>query len=56
VHDDVERLISEVRTHPRREPVDREVTHILVALALAQFLRGVFERVVHGIERIDLLK
>ena len=53
---DVQGIPAEVRFDAASETIDAEVARVLVALAAANVLRRIGERVVRGIERIDLLE
>ena len=56
MHHDVEARVAEVLAELVGHPIDAEVASLTVALLLPELLRRVFERVVLGVERVDLLE
>src|SRR5688500_12090071 len=54
--DDVERRRAEVARQAGDEPVDREITELLVTFVRADVFGGVLEDVIRRVERIDALE
>ena len=56
VDDDIEPALAELLPHPGRDPFEREIAALFVALVLAHVGRRVGQRVVGGVQRIDPLE
>ena len=56
MHDDIQAGAAEVRPHSLRQPLDTEVTHILVTLVLADFGRRICQGIECRVEWIDPLE